>query len=80
MKMPRDISARELISSLQKFGYTITRQKGSHIRVSTVVKGEHHLTIPNHSPLKLGTLSSIINDAAQHFGKSKEEMIKDLFG
>jgi predicted RNA binding protein YcfA (HicA-like mRNA interferase family) len=60
MKLPRDISATELIKKLQKFGYTITRQKGSHIRLTTTVYGEHHITIPNHNPVKLGTLSGII--------------------
>jgi predicted RNA binding protein YcfA (HicA-like mRNA interferase family) len=80
MKLPRNISADELISSTQKFGYVVTRQKGSHIRITTNINGQHHLTIPNHSPIKLGTLSSILNDIASHFNLSKEELIKRLFG
>jgi predicted RNA binding protein YcfA (HicA-like mRNA interferase family) len=59
MKLPRNISVTELISSLQKFGYAATRQKGSHIRVTTTINGQHHITVPNHNPIKLGTLSSI---------------------
>ncbi len=31
MKLPRNVSGNELIKSLQKIGYTVTRQKGSHI-------------------------------------------------
>lgn len=80
MKLPRDISAKELISSLQKLGYSVSRQKGSHIRVTTLINGEHHLTIFNHSQLKLGTLSSILNDIAMHFKQSKEDIAKQLFG
>jgi len=80
MKLPRNISATELISSLQKFGYVVTRQKGSHIRVSTTINGQHHLTVPNHNPIKLGTLSSILGDVAVHFNLSKEEVIERLFG
>ncbi len=80
MKLPRNISATELISSLKKFGYTISRQKGSHIRLTTISNGEHHLTIPNHNPMKLGTLSSILNDVSAHFKLSKEETVKKLFG
>ncbi len=80
MKLPRNISADELISSLKKFGYTVSRQKGSHIRLTTISNGEHHLTIPNHSPIKLGTLSSILNDVAAHFKLSREETVKKLFG
>jgi predicted RNA binding protein YcfA (HicA-like mRNA interferase family) len=79
MKLPRDISATELIKKLQKFGYTITRQKGSHIRLTTTFYGEHHITIPNHNPVKLGTLSGIIGDVALHFKESKEETAKKLF-
>lgn len=80
MKLPRNISATELISSLKKFGYEISRQKGSHIRLTTLSNGEHHLTIPNHNPIKLGTLSSILGDVAIHFKLSKEETIKKLLG
>lgn len=80
MKLPRNISADELISSLKKFGYEFSRQKGSHIRLTTLSNGEHHVTVPNHTPVKLGTLSSILSDVAGHFKLSKEETIKKLFG
>ncbi|MBI5859056.1 MAG: type II toxin-antitoxin system HicA family toxin [Sphingobacteriales bacterium] len=80
MKLPRNLSSTELISSLKKFGYAISRQKGSHIRLTTISYGEHHLTIPDHNPIKLGTLSSILNDVSSHFKLSKEETIKKLFG
>jgi len=80
MKLPRNISADELISSLQKLGYAVSRQKGSYIRVTTNINGQHHLTVPNHHPIKLGTLSSILSDVAVHFNLSKEEVIKRLFG
>ena len=80
MKLPRNISATELISSLQKFGYAITRQKGSHIRVTTSFNGQHHITIPNHDPIKIGTLSSILNEVAFHIKLSKEDVINKLFG
>ena len=80
MKIPRDLSGRDLVKYLKPYGYTISRQTGSHIRLMTSKNGEHHITIPNHDPLKIGTLSSIINDIAQHFDKSKEEILLHLFG
>jgi predicted RNA binding protein YcfA (HicA-like mRNA interferase family) len=80
MKLPRNISSTELISSLKKLGYSISRQKGSHIRLVTTSNGEHHLTVPNHNPIKLGTLSSILGDVALHFKLSKEEVAQKLFG
>jgi len=79
MKIPRNLRGKDLIRSLKKLGYLPTRQSGSHIRLSTMVNGEHHITIPNHSPLKVGTLSAILNDIATHHGLNKEELINLIF-
>lgn len=60
MKLPRDISSKDLIKILLKIGYIETRQKGSHIRLTRTLNNSiHHITIPNHDPIKLGTLNSI---------------------
>ena len=79
MKIPRNLTGKDLIRSLKKLGYLPTRQSGSHIRLSTMVNGEHHITIPNHSPLKVGTLSAILNDIATHHGLNKAELINMIF-
>ncbi|MDZ4824269.1 MAG: type II toxin-antitoxin system HicA family toxin [Flavobacteriales bacterium] len=79
MKIPRDISADDLVKSCRKLGYENTRQSGSHIRMTTQQNGEHHITIPNHAPVKIGTLSAILNDIAEHFGKTKSEFVDALF-
>jgi predicted RNA binding protein YcfA (HicA-like mRNA interferase family) len=79
MRLPRDISGAELIRRLKVLGYVPTRQSGSHIRLTTQQAGEHHITIPAHDPLKIGTLSAILNDIAIHFSKSKEEISKLIF-
>jgi predicted RNA binding protein YcfA (HicA-like mRNA interferase family) len=79
MKIPRNLTGKDLIRSLKKLGYLPTRQSGSHIRLSTMVNSEHHITIPNHSPLKIGTLSAILNDIAMHHGLSKAELINLIF-
>ncbi|RYF82283.1 MAG: type II toxin-antitoxin system HicA family toxin [Chitinophagaceae bacterium] len=80
MKIPRNLSAQDLVKALAIFGYQIDRQKGSHIRLTTSLNGQHHLTVPNHDPLKIGTLSAILSDVASHSGKTKEEVIEELFG
>lgn len=80
MKLPRDLSAAALIKALKIYQYEVERQKSSHIRLKTVLQGEHHITIPNHDAIKVGTLSSILNEVANHLSKTKEEVIKDLFG
>ncbi|MBK9109781.1 MAG: type II toxin-antitoxin system HicA family toxin [Saprospiraceae bacterium] len=77
--MPRDYSALDLIRFLTKFGYSITRQKGSHIRITkNSKKGDHHITISNHDPLKIGTLSSILTAVANELEMNKSELIEKL--
>jgi predicted RNA binding protein YcfA (HicA-like mRNA interferase family) len=60
MKLPRDLAAADLIKALATFGYRQTRRKGSHIRLTTQQQGEHHVTVPDHDPLRIGTLSGIV--------------------
>ena len=79
MKIPRDISGQDMVRCLKRLGYIPTRQSGSHIRLTTQEKGEHHITIPNHDPIKIGTLSAIIADVAEHFAKTKEDILKQIF-
>ncbi|MFA7421911.1 MAG: type II toxin-antitoxin system HicA family toxin [Melioribacteraceae bacterium] len=80
MKIPRDISGEQLINALANLGYQVTRQKGSHIRLTAVIDSqEHHITIPNHSPLKIGTLNNILNDVALHNKVTKDEVMSKLF-
>ena len=79
MKLPREISGKELAKLLEKYGYQATRQSGSHIRLTTSLKGEHHITIPAHKYLKIGTLSSILSDIAKHLKIDKNDLIKTLF-
>ena len=79
-KIPRDVSGRQLVQLLKRYGYTVTRQTASHVRLTSRSKGsEHHITIPDHQSIKIGTLNSVLNDLATYQGKSKAEIIKDLF-
>lgn len=80
MKMPRDISGDDLAQRLSFFGYEVTRQVGSHLRLTTVQGGQHHITIPRHNPLRIGTLSGILADIAEHLNLSKPEVVRQLFG
>lgn len=78
MKTPRDINGAELARALRRLGYTVTRQTGSHLRVTTQEGGEHHEVIPNHSPIKIGTLKSILRNLAAHHQCSIPELIEKL--
>ena len=64
---------------LQTFGYSVTRQTGSHIRLTTTQNGQHHITVPETDPLKVGTLSGILNDIAAHHKIAKDDLIQKLF-
>lgn len=75
MKLPRDVSGDDLAKALRVFGYEVTRQTGSHFRLTTSQGGEHHVTVPRHSPLRIGTLASVLDDVADHFGVSRDELL-----
>lgn len=79
MKLPRDISAQDLVKASKKLGYEVTRQVGSHLRLTTEQNGQHHITIPNHDPIKIGILSAIIADIANHFNITKDQVIQTLW-
>lgn len=80
MKTPRDVDATQLLKLLNRnYGYEFVRQTGSHIRLKTSNGGEHHVTIPNHSPLRVRTLNQIISEIAVHFKVSKEDVMNTLF-
>lgn len=68
MKLPRDIDGPHLAKALTVLGYEVTRQKGSHIRVTTQRDGENHEVTPCHHPIKAGTLSSIVKHVARTTG------------
>ena len=78
MRIPRDVSADQLIKALKKFGYFVSHRKGSHIRVTTIRNGQHHETIPNHAPIKIGTLSKILHNVAQHHNITVEFLLSEL--
>jgi len=78
-RIPRDVSHKELCLSLGKYGYTITRQTGSHIRLKSELMGyEHSITIPAHKTIKIGTLNKILTDVATYLKIKKEKLFEIL--
>ena len=79
MKVPRDVNADELVKLLTRYGYIVIRQTGSHIRMSkTVSENEHAITIPNHKPIKIGTLQSIVKDVCNFNKLNIDSLYKQL--
>ena len=78
MKLPRDVSGADLAKALQAIGYRITRQTGSHVRLTTTERGEHHVTVPAHASLRIGTLAGILGDVEAHLEITREVLVERL--
>lgn len=81
MRLPRDLSGHELAKLLRRYGYGVVRQTGSHIRLTSTLRGTpHHVTIPAHDPIKVGTLAGILSEIATYFDIDRAQLYKELFG
>lgn len=78
MSLPRDVSGEQLQRALRRFGYEPVRQRGSHLYMTTQVNGEHHVGVPMHRAIKVGTLSDILKAVGRHHGLVVEELLDQL--
>jgi predicted RNA binding protein YcfA (HicA-like mRNA interferase family) len=79
MKLPRDLSGVELVKALcRHFGYRQINQEGSHVILQTDTPRSHRLAVPDHSPLRLGTLNAILNAVARAKGVDKRDILEQL--
>jgi predicted RNA binding protein YcfA (HicA-like mRNA interferase family) len=78
VKIPRDCSGADLVRALRSLGYETRRQTGSHIQLTTARGGEHHITVPNHHPLKVGLLHGLLKDIASHHHLTVEQLIREI--
>lgn len=78
MKLPRDLDAPDLVRGLKRMGYISDRQSGSHIALTFPHEPEHHVTIPNHRPIKVGTLSGILKAVAARHEVTVEQLLHRL--
>ena len=60
MKLPRDVSGAQAVRALQRLGFAVVRQRGSHVRMA---KGSLGVTVPAHGSIAPGTLQSILRQA-----------------
>jgi predicted RNA binding protein YcfA (HicA-like mRNA interferase family) len=79
MRLPRDLSGADLVKRLERLGYHVTRQSGSHMRLTSTAHGEHHITVPRHDPLRIGTLAAVLDAVAVHHGLSRDALLDRLF-
>lgn len=78
MKTPRDVSGADLAKALRALGYERVRQDGSHIRLTTNLGGQFHVTVPHHDTIKVGTLRSIIKLVAEHHKTTPDKLLDQL--
>ncbi len=79
MKLPRDLRGAELIKLLCKhFGYRRVNQEGSHVILETGEPRQHRISIPDHAPLRIGTLNAILRAIATVKGVEKEDILRHL--
>jgi len=81
VKLPRDLSGSDLARLLRHYGYVQDRQTGSHIRLTArTPEAEHHITIPAHDPLRVGTLAGILSEVGGFLGMTQDQLRRELFG
>ena len=79
MKLPRDLSGAVLVRVLcRHYSYARIHQEGSHIILQTESPSHHRIPIPDHSPLRIGTLNAILNAVARVHGIDKTEILEKL--
>ena len=71
MKIPRDVNGAEAVRALKRFGFIQLRQTGSHLILR---KENRTVVVPQHKPLKPGTLNGIIEQA----GLTLEQFVTEL--
>ena len=59
-RLPR-VSGRDAIRALEKLGFVVTRQRGSHV---VLRRGSVGCVVPDHKELKTGTLSGVLKQAS----------------
>jgi len=79
MKIPRDLKGSDLARVLcRQWDYKVVHQQGSHMILDTEIPSHQRISIPNHNPLRLGTLNSILRAVSRHKGVTKAEIINTL--
>jgi predicted RNA binding protein YcfA (HicA-like mRNA interferase family) len=79
MKLPRDLAGRALVKALcRDWGYRIVHQEGSHIILDTEEPFPQRIAIPDHNPIRIGTLNTILRIVSAHKGVDRAEILRSL--
>jgi predicted RNA binding protein YcfA (HicA-like mRNA interferase family) len=79
MKVPRDLNGAHVAKVLcRDWGYVQVHQEGSHIILQTEIPGHQRISIPNHNPVRVGTLNAIIKAVASHKRVERDAVLDSL--
>ena len=79
MKIPRDLSGAQLVKAFcRDWGYSVVHQEGSHIILQTDTPSHQRLSVPNHNPLRVGTLNGIVRAVSVHIGVERHQLLDTL--
>lgn len=79
MKLPRDLSGRELVVALcRDWDYRVVHQEGSHIILQTETPCHQRISIPNHKPLRIGTLNGLLRAIATFKGVERQALLDSV--
>jgi predicted RNA binding protein YcfA (HicA-like mRNA interferase family) len=79
VKLPRDLYGRDLARVLcARWTYAKVNQVGSHIILQTETPQHHRLSVPDHKPLRIGTLNAILREVAVAKGVTREDILATL--
>ncbi len=79
MKLPRDLSGAALIQHLVRdWGYRQVHRVGSHVTLETAEPARQRIVVPDHSHLRIGTLTAILNAVARHKGIPRTDLLRGL--
>jgi len=79
MKLPRDLSGAELVKHLcRRWQSRRVHQVGSHVILETSQPSPHRIAVPEHYPLRVGTLNAILSAVAGHKGVTKEDVLTGI--
>jgi predicted RNA binding protein YcfA (HicA-like mRNA interferase family) len=79
VKIPHDLYGRDLERVLcARWGYQTVNQVGSHIILQTETPRHHRLAVPDHKPLRIGTLNAILREVATAKGVTREDILATL--
>ena len=77
-KLPQ-VSGDEVVRLLRSMGYSVVRQRGSHVRLrKTTGTGEHNITVPLHRVIARGTLADILKQVSLWNNVPREILLEQL--